>query len=458
MDPPDDRSRSGARKIYQFLTLAYPREHRQAYGPWMVQLFCDQYRRARTAAQPGGLASFWTRTLADLAASALREQVDQFRRVMMGKTGSNSAEPGDRLGRIINRGLVGLAILILFIGGSYFLALILGPQEGLAAGVILAALTFVIFWVVKPHFGPAARRRIDLAWIAAGVLILPALVVLVNPQKVIAFPLSSELDYVLTLAYFFIPAAALVIAALLFHTGWRFVQERRKAAPGEGGPPPAAGRALSKAAAAVFGLAALVLGLTLYNLYWLAIWDSTTDSLDFIWLVGPVLAAVFAGLLLAALLPWRVKWAGVSYAVLIPLLMIGVFNRAKQIDFRQLTEARAGQVTQAIEAYYAREGRYPLDLRQLTPLYLVAIPDPVIMQGQSWCYLAGEDYYRLGYLNRDHWSSPILYGRVVAAKGHSGLKMDVCQAAIEAYQTQVPDWFQTLEIYGQPTPTPDIRE
>jgi hypothetical protein len=92
---------SAARKLYQFLILAYPREHRLAYGPWMVQLFCDQYRAAAGAFQPGGLSSFWLYTLADLTSSALREQVEHFGRVIMGKTGSNPLSPGAHRHRVI---------------------------------------------------------------------------------------------------------------------------------------------------------------------------------------------------------------------------------------------------------------------------------------------------------------------------------------------------------------------
>jgi hypothetical protein len=325
-------------------------------------------------------------------------------------------------------------------------------------GIILAALIIAAYWMIKPRLRPAARIWIHRVCIFAGLLILAALVALVDPQLVFSFPLSEEHDRVLTLALFFIPAIALVIAALLLPIGWRLAQEEHKQGAGEGGGSRAGRWTSSWAAAAVFSLSALLLGMILYNLYWLAIWDSTTDSLDFIWLIFPVIAAVLAGVLLASLLPWRAKWAGLCYALLIPALMIGVFNRGKQVNFRQLTQERAGQVTQAIEAYYYREGRYPQDLHQLTPLYLFTVPEPVIMQGQKWCYQAGEDYYRLGYPDRDHWSSPILYGRVYSSRGHSPLKMDVCQQAIDAYRMQFPGWDKTLQDYGQPTPTPDIRE
>jgi hypothetical protein len=95
---------------------------------------------------------------------------------------------------------------------------------------------------------------------------------------------------------------------------------------------------------------------------------------------------------------------------------------------------------------------------QLTPFYILSFPGPVIIYGQYWCYDGGEDYYRLGYLDREHWSSPILFGRVYSAKGHSPLKVDVCQPAIDTYREQHPDWESVLQDYGQPMPTPDMGE
>jgi hypothetical protein len=144
--------------------------------------------------------------------------------------------------------------------------------------------------------------------------------------------------------------------------------------------------------------------------------------------------------------------------LLLPTLIIAVSTNAKGVDYRRLTQERAGQVSQAIDAYYAREGSYPQGLQQLTPFYILSLPGPVIMFGQGWCYQEGKDYFRLGYLDRDHWSSPILFGRVYSAKGHSPVKVDVCQSVIDAYRAQHPDWEQGLREYGRPTPTPDIRE
>ena len=82
--------------------------------------------------------------------------------------------------------------------------------------------------------------------------------------------------------------------------------------------------------------------------------------------------------------------------------MIAVSARAQSVDFRQLTEERAERASQAIETYCAREGRYPQDLRQLTPGYVLSLPGPVTIYGQDWCFDGGDDYYRLGYVYREH--------------------------------------------------------
>ena len=72
-----------ARRAYMYLTLAYPPTFRKAYGPLMIQLFCDQYRAAHAVPGHWALERFWLRTLGDLVSSVVREQALQFRSVTM---------------------------------------------------------------------------------------------------------------------------------------------------------------------------------------------------------------------------------------------------------------------------------------------------------------------------------------------------------------------------------------
>ena len=208
----------------------------------------------------------------------------------------------------------------------------------------------------------------------------------------------------------------------------------------------------------VFALGLLLLARTLYDFYWFMVWDATTDPLGYFWMFIPVPVILLSGTALSIVLPGTKKLAGFLYSLLVTALMIGVSARAQTVDFRKLTEERAARITQGIDRYFVREGHYPQTLQQLTPGYLLSLSEPVIMYSQGWCYQGGEDFYRLGYLDREHWSSPILFGHVYSAQGHSDLNEDVCQQAIAAFQTQHPDWDQVLRDYGKPTPTPDIGQ
>jgi hypothetical protein len=109
--------------------------------------------------------------------------------------------------------------------------------------------------------------------------------------------------------------------------------------------------------------------------------------------------------------------SGLLYVPLLALLLIAVSRQAQQVDYRQLTGQRAEQVVQAVERYYEREGRYPATLDEVTVWPSRALPGPVILYGQAWCYDGGPDYYRLGYIDREHWSAPHRIPRLYHAVG-----------------------------------------
>jgi hypothetical protein len=62
-------------RLYRRLLAFYPKNHRDEYGPSMLQLFKDQYRSARQGGTPGCLAFLWLRTLKDLAVNLWKEHV-----------------------------------------------------------------------------------------------------------------------------------------------------------------------------------------------------------------------------------------------------------------------------------------------------------------------------------------------------------------------------------------------
>jgi len=278
----------------------------------------------------------------------------------------------------------------------------------------------------------ATKRISPQAWIYTGLFILAGLFL---PTAILVGysldPLPQTFRSIAQLGLFLLPSLALVAAAMLLNSGLNLYYERRNACQvaGEGSPtqPKQAGRM----AALCFLLSALLIAKILHNQYWLLVWDNSYDSIEYLWLPVPVLAAYISGLLLTIAQPgWR-KLAGL-YALLLPALLIAVSLRGMGVDFRLFTQERAGRVSQAIDAYQTREGRYPQDLRQLTPRYLLSLPGPVLLYGQGWCYDGGEDYYRLGAVDRDHWSSPELFGHLYAAQGEVSQLPPICEAEIAA--------------------------
>jgi hypothetical protein len=196
----------------------------------------------------------------------------------------------------------------------------------------------------------------------------------------------------------------------------------------------------------LIALAALVLGVLilaggLYHFYWLSLWDNTYDSLGIIYLFLPVLAILFASALLAELQTGGRQWFGLGYAGLALILTIGGFLSAKTVDYRALTEARAAHIARALEAYHTRYGSYPESLRQLTPGTMIAIPEPVILHGQDWCYQAERDAYQLGYVDRENWSSPEIFTTVAQSQGVHSQGNDVCAAEIAQMKAIYPDFY-----------------
>jgi len=307
----------------------------------------------------------------------------------------------------------------------------LGPGSGLLALVVywpfVLALLIIPCWPLAAALALAARRMGSGVWIFAGILMLAGL-----------FLPASALEAIFP--HFLILSLALVVAALLLSSGLNLYKAWRQAKVAESGGSQAPVKQDGRSAAASLGLSALLLVKALHNLYWLTVWDNTYDPLGYLWLVFPILAALCAGVFLFIALPDRVKPAGYFYSLLVLALLIGVSARAQRVDFRQLTEERAGRVSQAVESYYAQERRYPQDLRPLTPWYALSLPGPVIIYGQAWCYDSGDDYYRLGYVYSEHWSDPRLSGRVYKAKGEVPDLQPLCKEEIAAIQERYPDY------------------
>jgi hypothetical protein len=63
-----------SQKAYKRLLLAYPKAHREEYGPAMAQLFHDQCRDAWNEAHGLGVIKLWLRVLPDLVKTSIIER------------------------------------------------------------------------------------------------------------------------------------------------------------------------------------------------------------------------------------------------------------------------------------------------------------------------------------------------------------------------------------------------
>lgn len=329
--------------------------------------------------------------------------------------------------------LVGLTVLA---GASWLIVTMIFGYPGLGRQLVLAG----VFWLLAVATFWIARRLNYKVFLAAGIfvliaLFLPASVLLSIFPSESAEPLGSSL----LLGLFLLLSAALVLSAALFSSGIGL----HGSGPEADAAPAAARSVSSKTAVFLLMLSAVLLAKSLHSLYRFTLWDNTHDGLGYICLGGPILAVFFAGFLLAAMLPGRAKVMGFLYVLIVPGLLIAVSTLGQRVDIRQLTEERAARVSGALDAYYEANGRYPQELRQLTPRYTLSLPEPAVIFGQNWCYESGEDAYVLGYVTRDHWSDPRLYGRVVIATSADDFENSpICEAEIAALIARAPQYYE----------------
>jgi hypothetical protein len=165
------------------------------------------------------------------------------------------------------------------------------------------------------------------------------------------------------------------------------------------------------------GLAALLLGTLAYTILWSSIWDQATDGLGgimFAVYTGPI--AIAAGMLIAFKATRWHRWAGLAFAVLVPLLVFGMFRLGWDISYHAITEARATRIQRAVERFHARHSRYPQELGELVPRDLLWISRPIILQGRGWCYQGGQDDYWLAAAHREYFGTPLSL-RIYASSG-----------------------------------------
>jgi hypothetical protein len=271
--------------------------------------------------------------------------------------------------------------------------------------IVIIMRVALIFSLRDSHEPIISTHALPITWgvallLSLGVLLLPSYSQAENFSNPFSEPLHSFYGFILYMQ----PMLALIMASLLL----AFVLASVQAQPSA----PGGWQAVTSLI-----LSGVLIASSFYNLYWQFVWDQTGDSFSVLLLPVPVIAAFIAGLILSRPLQGRRKWFGFGYSLLLVAALFITFSVAIRVDYHQLTETRAGQVSQAIERYYVRQGHYPATLAQLVPVTRLLLPGPVIIPGQDWCYQSGEGYYRLGYVSRNHWSSPYLYIRTYQQAG-----------------------------------------
>ncbi len=410
--------------FYRWLLYLYPRRFREEFGAEMEIVLREQ---AAEAIENGRMS--WLRVcgreLRHFPSSLLREHWHALR---------NRSGP-DLMSIITKQVTVVSFILALFLLAAGGLVYDRFVSEALSWPWLIAVMIVCLLFI------PAVRRMSHRIWMVAGLLFLVGLALPVSSlDRLLPGSAPFGMPTAMALTLFLILSLALIMVAVLLYSGLQLYQTWPlvSAAVEEGSTTRRLQR--GRPLAAVFALGAFLLAKTLHSLYWLTVWDNTDDGLGYIWLFLPFLAVLFSAVLLSLALPEKLKPAGLLFLLLIPLLLVTVSAVAQRVDFRRLTEERAGRVSQAIERYYERNGRYPQDLQQLTPRYLLSLPGPVIIYGETWCYDRGDGYYRLGYVDRDHWSDPRLIGRIYKTAGELPDLQRMCEREFASIQQRYPEY------------------
>jgi hypothetical protein len=110
------------------------------------------------------------------------------------------------------------------------------------------------------------------------------------------------------------------------------------------------------------------------------------------------------------------RLSGAAFALLVPAILYVAFTKGWDVSYHALTEASAVRIQRALESYYARTGSYPPELSELVPRDLLWVSQPVIFQGEGWCYEGAQDFFRLGAVYREYFSSPLSI-RIYASAG-----------------------------------------
>jgi hypothetical protein len=327
----------------------------------------------------------------------------------------------------MKRELFYILLLLLSAAAGWLLpGIVVGATIVWQVGGALTAI-FLIAAVIAARRAPG-NRRVAAGLLMIGLLFFPTTLYLADLPGGATAPFGPPMSFTVVALL----AVAIVVAALLLH-----------GAAVSRSLDPSIGQADDgRIALLPLMVACLLLAIILHTLYWLMVWDSTYDPIGTILLMILVLITVIVGAVLVMAMSGRARRVGILFLLLVPLGLVLVTVLAQRSDFRRITISRAERAGRALEAYHAREGDYPATLQQLIPRDALYLAGPVIIFGQGWCYDTDGASYRLGYVDRDHWSAPRLIGRVHKSAANSTESKPICANEIDRLINQYPDFFE----------------
>ena len=321
---------------------------------------------------------------------------------------------------------------ILFPAGSVLIFLLVIPlANGLSSLVnmaLIVALIFTLTWRSLAWHG---------IWRMAAILVLSFLFLASASQVLLPNPVLYDLPRGLSsplfaMATFYWPVAAVALAARMIQLGLRgfsgsWLRDWRALVP--------------RLPRLLF--AALLMCYLAYQLTIAVIWDRATDGLGAVFL-GEVLffTCLVAVMVLAESKTAQERYtkSAVLFSTLLVVFILGACIIGGSNSPPEITAARAARIDRAIQRYYQRHERYPADLYELVPGYLVYLPQPVIFRDQTWCYQGGEDFYRLGYVYQPGFGAPKnqIAIRLSASSGQPLVPDWPCEDELEKKQLDAP--------------------
>ena len=308
-----------------------------------------------------------------------------------------------------------LVLLVAFAGGV--------PAIVLGSGVVL----FSVWELARLPAGRLAALVIS----AAGMWALGGTNLLYGFQE----PLPPAVEVIISAFLFYTPGWVMAFSAVLFTLAIQSLTINAA-------PQPVVrriGQSLVSALTAISLVACFS-----FLVYWISVWDQTSDSLggSILSLIAG-LSAVAAGMFSVhenrSIKPaWR--WvSGLGFALFVALSIIFVTQQGHAVNYQQATHENAGKIAAALEKYRQQRGQYPDDLTELVPFQLTILPKPILIKGEGWCYQAWQSQagqsFALGALYREWFNSPVEI-RIYASRGSPTSDEWACTDQLAAYQNR----------------------